>query len=73
MRGGIYMKISYNPLFKKMVDRKLSKGDLCTIVHLSKGTVTKLGKGESVNLDVIVRICETLNIPIQDVVELVEN
>ena len=55
-----------------MVDRKLSKGDLCTIVHLSKGTVTKLGKGESFNLDVIVRICETLNIPIQDVVELVE-
>lgn len=66
------MKISYNPLFRTLVQKHMTKGDLCKAVPLSKGTVTKLGKGDPVKLDVIVRICESLHVMIQDVVEIVD-
>lgn len=64
--------ISYDPLWKTLVDKHMNKGELCEAAHLSKGTVTKMGKGESVTLDVIARICGTIHVPIQDVVEIKE-
>lgn len=62
--------ISYNPLWKKLIDLKLTKMDLVNRVGLSKATVAKMGKDEYVALDVIVRICNALNCEIYDVIEL---
>ena len=62
--------ISYDPLWKTLVDRKMSKSDLQKLTKLSSATIAKLSKGESVTLDVVGRICEELKIPVQDVVEI---
>lgn len=64
------MKISYDPLWKTLIDKKMNKGDLCEKAQLSRGTLTKMGKDESVTLEVIARICDVLDVPIQDVVEI---
>ena len=62
--------ISYDPLWKKLVDLKLTKTELTKAAKLSKATVAKMGRGESVTLDVIGRICAELSCPISDVVEI---
>ena len=62
--------ISYNPLWKTLIDKSINRGELAKTVHLSRATVTKMGKGEPVSLTVIERICTALDMPIQAVVEI---
>ena len=62
--------ISYDPLWKKLIDLKLSKSDLVKKANLSKATVAKMGKEEFVSLEVVVRICNALDCEIYDVIEL---
>ena len=67
------MNISYNKLWKLLIDNHMKKKDLKDKAELSTATMAKLGKNESVSLDVLVRICKVLNCEIGDVVEIVEN
>lgn len=62
-------KISYNPLWKKLIDLKMNKSQLCEKAKISKSTMTKMGKDEYVALDVIERICSTLDCDVYDVIE----
>ena len=64
------MKISFDPLWKTLIDKKLNKTEFASQVSLSKSTLAKLGKNEYVSLEVIERICDKLQIPIYDVVEI---
>ena len=66
------MVISYNRLWKLLIDNHMIKKDLKEKAELSTATMAKLGKNESVSLDVLVRICKVLNCEIGDVVEIVE-
>ena len=70
MEGKTMRTISYDPLWKKLIDLKLSKTELAQKAGLSKGTVAKMGKEEYVSLEVVVRICNTLGCEISDVIEL---
>lgn len=63
-------EISFDPLWKTLFERKLSKGDLAKETGLSSSTIAKLGKGESVTVDVIARICFALKCTITEVVEI---
>ena len=65
--------ISYDPLAKTLIDRKMNKGDLQKKTGLSSTTIAKISKNESVTMDVIGRICEALECPIYDVVEILIN
>jgi DNA-binding Xre family transcriptional regulator len=67
------MVISYNKLWKLLIDNHMKKKDLKDKAELSTATMAKLGKNESVSLDVLVRICKVLNCEIGDIVEIVEN
>ena len=67
------MVISYNRLWKLLIDNHMIKKDLKEKAELSTATMTKLGKNESVSLDVLVRICKVLNCEIGDVVEIVKS
>ena len=67
------MAISYNRLWKLLIDNHMIKKDLKEKAELSTATMAKLGKNESVSLDVLVRICNVLNCEIGDVVEIVED
>lgn len=63
-------RISFDPLWKTLIDRKMSKTELTTKTQLSKATIAKIGKNESVTLDVVGRICEALECDISSVVEI---
>lgn len=65
------MAISYNKLWKLLIDKGISKTELKEAVRMSPNTLAKLGKNETVSLDVLIRICEVLGCDIGDIVELV--
>ena len=67
------MAISYNKLWKLLIDNHMKKKDLKDKAELSTATMAKLGKNESVSLDVLVRICKVLNCEIGDIVEIVDH
>lgn len=54
------MLISYNKLWKLLIDKGISKSELKTAVKMSPNTLAKLGKNEPVSMDVLIRICETI-------------
>ena len=62
--------IRYIKLFKLLLDRKMKKGDLCLSAGISHSSLAKLGKGENVNTDVLVKICRTLKVELDDIMEL---
>ena len=61
--------ISYDPLWKTLIDRKLSKSEFVKTVGISKSTLVQLNHNESVTLDTILRICNALDCDLYDVVE----
>ena len=65
------MAISYKKLWKLLIDRDMKKKDLVAISGISQSSVTKMGKNENVNTDVLVRICRALNCDIGDIAEIV--
>jgi len=60
------MAVSYNRLFKLMIDRKMRKKDLCELAGVSTSTMSKMGRDEIVSLEVIDRICQKLNCNVED-------
>lgn len=64
------MYLSYNRLWKLLIDRGMNKQDLRKLTRLSSTSIAKLGKGENVNTDVLVRICKELDCDLTDIVEL---
>ncbi len=65
------MEISYNKLWKLLIDKGISKTELKQAVKMSPNTLAKLGKNETVSLDVLIRICEVLHCDIGDIMELI--
>ena len=65
------MAISYKKLWKLLIDRDMKKKDLMAISGVSQSSVTKMGKNENVNTEVLVRICLALNCDIEDIAEIV--
>lgn len=61
------MSISYNGLWKKLIDNKMQKKDLSEALGISSATMAKMGKGEPVSLDVLERICVYLDCDIGDI------
>lgn len=64
------MEISYNKLWKLLIDKGMNKTDLRIKAHLSSGTMAKLGKNENVTTDILVRICTVLQCDLADIMEL---
>lgn len=64
------MKISYKKLFKLLIDKQLTRKQLCKITKISDATMAKLGKGGNVNTEILVRICEALKCDICDIMEI---
>jgi DNA-binding Xre family transcriptional regulator len=67
----IEMAASYKKLWKLLIDRDMLKRDLCKVADVSPTTMAKLGKGESVNVDILLRICKALEVDISDIMEVV--
>lgn len=61
------MAVSYNGLWKTLIDKKLQKKDLTEDLNISSTTIAKMGKGEMVSMNVLERICRYLNCNIGDI------
>lgn len=64
------MAISYNKLWKQLIDKNMTKTDLRVKADIGTATLAKLGKNEQVSLDVLMRICKILDCDISDIMEL---
>ena len=71
-KRGHFMAISYNNLWKLLIDKEMNKGDLCNKAKISKGTMAKMTNNEPVTLTVIEKICDALQCDIGDVVQIVD-
>lgn len=64
-------KFSYNKLWHRLIDMKLKKKDLRERAHLSSNVIAKMGRGESVTLETLAKICRALGCGIGDIVDLI--
>ena len=67
-----FMQISYNRLFKLLIDKGMKKTDLAKEAKLTPATLAKLSKQETVSMDTLIRICDCLDCTFDDVVELIK-
>jgi DNA-binding Xre family transcriptional regulator len=63
--------ISYNKLWKLLIDKGMKKGELQKRAQISASSIAKLGKNENVNTDILVKICTALDCGLNDIMELV--
>ena len=64
------MEITYNKLWKLLIDRDMSKKELCKISGVSSTTIAKLGRNANVNTDVILKICLALSVQPGEIMEI---
>ncbi len=64
------MKVSYNKLWKILIDKKMNKSDLREMTKMGPNTMAKLGRDETISMDVLLRICEALNCDVGDIMEV---
>lgn len=65
------MAVSYNKLWKLLIDKNMKKKELGKAAGISNSLIAKLGKNENVTVDVLVRICSALDCGIDDIMELI--
>lgn len=65
------MKVSYNNLFKLLIDANLTKTEFAEKIRLSSGTLAKLSKGQAISMDKLIDICDYFNCTFDDVVEII--
>ncbi|MBF0975554.1 MAG: helix-turn-helix transcriptional regulator [Atopobium sp.] len=65
------MEVSYKKLWKILIDKDMKKKDLQARAGISWASVTKLSKGETVSMEVLMKVCKTLNCDIGDIMELI--
>jgi DNA-binding Xre family transcriptional regulator len=67
------MAVSYNKLWKLLIDKKMSKADLRKAANIAPNTMTKLRRDEEVSLTILGRICAVLGANIGDIMDFVDD
>lgn len=65
------MQVSYNKLWKLLIDKNMNKMELRKQAGLSTSTLAKLGHNESVTTKVLMKICEELKCDVSDIMEFI--
>lgn len=65
------MAVCYNKLWHMLIDRNMSKTQLIKEAKISTNAMAHLGKNEDVRVEVLVKICHTLNCTVDDIMEIV--
>ena len=65
------MDVSYNKLFKLLIDKSMKKTDRRLATGISPNTLTKLSNNEYVSMEVLVKICRVLDCDFGDIMEIV--
>ena len=67
------MQISYKKLWKLLIDKDMKKKDLQKAAGISATSITKLGKNENVNTEIIEKICTALHCDVCDIMEMIDD
>ena len=67
------MRISYNKLLKLLIDKNMKRKDLQEVAEISSASIAKLGKGENITTDVLLKICEALDCTLEDIMETIKD
>ena len=65
------MRISYQPLWNTLKERKMRKEDLRLAAGLTTNMIANMGKGKHISMETLLRICGALDCDISDVIKLV--
>ena len=66
------MDVSYNKLWKLLIDKNMKKKDLRLATGITTTALAKLGRNENVSTEVLVKICKVLDCDIADIVEVIK-
>lgn len=66
------MKISYNKLWKLLIDNNMQKTDLIKEVKISSNVLARMGKNEPISMESLEKICQYFSVNIGDIVEFTE-
>ena len=64
------MDISYDKLWKLMIDKKINKTQLCEKAGITTNAMVKLGKNETVQVETLIKICKVLGCSINDIMDV---
>ena len=64
------MAVSYNKLWKKLIDLEMSKSELRVKAGLSTRQLAKLGKNGNVTTDVLVKVCKALSCNVDEIMDI---
>ena len=67
------MAVNYNKLWKMMIDKKMSKTELTNLAGISTNAMAKLGKNEDVRVNILEKLCTSLDCKLDAIVEFVPN
>ena len=67
------MTVCYNKLWKLLIDKNMKRKDLMEVAGISSASVAKLGRGDNIQTDVLLRICEALDCTIEDILETIKD
>lgn len=65
------MAVSYNKLWKMMIDKKISKTEMTHLAGISTNAMAKLGRDEDVRINILEKLCLVLDCKLDDIVEIV--
>ena len=65
------MAVSYNKLWKMMIDKKISKTEMTHLAGISTNAMAKLGQDEDVRVNILEKLCLVLDCKLDDIVEIV--
>ena len=65
------MTVSYNRLWKLLIDKNMSKTQLIKKAGISTNAMAHMGKNEDVRVEVLVKICDALECTLDDIMELI--
>ena len=64
------MQVNYDKLWKLMIDKKINKTQLLEKAGITTNAMAKLGRNESVQVEILAKICDVLDCNIEDIMEL---
>ena len=64
------MKICYKKLWKLLIDKNMNRKDLRQMTGISSTAIAKMGKGDNINTDILLRICAAMKCDITDIMEI---
>lgn len=66
------LRISYNKLWKMLIDKNMNKQDLKNATRISSASIAKLDKGENITTDILLKICEAMDCKLEDIMETIK-